>query len=160
MRAPISLLVRNKKTKRAPAEGTHAHTFSRSPFHSSVVIRYVFWLPDRPKHCAFPSEYAPTVAGFLNRAVFVPGYSGGPATDLHRVPLHRIKWKANFPHSASHCQLLPALACLSERHLIRRIKPDYSAIVIECALVPLHCGSNDACTRRFAAPAPPCRRSG
>ena len=74
-----------EKTKRAPAGGTSTHASSRSPFQSSALFRHVFWLPDQPKRCAFPSRSAPTVAG-LNQAAFVPGYSGGPATELHRVP--------------------------------------------------------------------------
>jgi hypothetical protein len=41
----------------------------------------VFWLPDRPTGCAFPRH---PVAVAL--AAFVPGYSGGTATDSHRLP--------------------------------------------------------------------------
>jgi hypothetical protein len=46
-------------------------------------IRQVFWLPDRPQRRAFPRF--PAVAA-LWRATFVPGYSGGPAADLHGIP--------------------------------------------------------------------------
>lgn len=41
----------------------------------------VFWLPDRPTSCAFPRLCRSGVF-----AAFVPGYSGGTATDLHRLP--------------------------------------------------------------------------
>ena len=42
----------------------------------------VFWLPDQPTSHAFPRVSVPAVAD----VAFVPGYSGGTATDLHRFP--------------------------------------------------------------------------
>jgi len=48
------------------------------------MTRQVFWLPDRPQRRAFP--WFPTVAA-LRHATFVPGYSGGPAAELHGIPL-------------------------------------------------------------------------
>jgi len=41
----------------------------------------VFWLPDRSTDRAFPS-----IPCSVACAAFVPGYSGGTATDLHRLP--------------------------------------------------------------------------
>ncbi|GEM_PF-7094779 len=45
-------------------------------------VRPVFWLPDQPKHRAFPFFIH---SGLV--AMFVPGYSGGSATDFHRLPV-------------------------------------------------------------------------
>ena len=41
----------------------------------------VFWLPDHTTHRAFPSMKCSVAI-----AAFVPGYSGGTATDSHRLP--------------------------------------------------------------------------
>lgn len=48
----------------------------------------VFWLPDLTSDCTFPRHSAvfqqpPLAVAF---AAFVPGYSGGTATDSHRLP--------------------------------------------------------------------------
>jgi hypothetical protein len=50
------------------------------------LLQQVFWLPDHPSYCAFPPVCFPAVTD-LRLAVDVPGYSGGSATDLHRVPI-------------------------------------------------------------------------
>ena len=42
----------------------------------------VIWLPDQPTSHAFPRVSVAAVAD----VAFVPGYSGGTATDLHRFP--------------------------------------------------------------------------
>jgi hypothetical protein len=46
-----------------------------------VCFGQVFWLPDHP-------PAAPSHSGeqWHLRAAFVPGYSGGSATDFHRLP--------------------------------------------------------------------------
>jgi hypothetical protein len=43
------------KKKTAPAEGTLAHAFSRSRYLGSESVQHVFWLPDQPDRCAFPT---------------------------------------------------------------------------------------------------------
>ena len=45
----------------------------------------VFWLPDHTTHRAFPSMNCSVAI-----AVFVPGYSGGTATDSHRLPYSSV----------------------------------------------------------------------
>jgi len=45
------------------------------------IYGQVFWLPDLPTGRAFPSFRQWQIAAF------VPGYSGGTATDSHRLPL-------------------------------------------------------------------------
>jgi hypothetical protein len=44
----------------------------------------VFWLTDPPTHLAFPFRFSETVAF----QAFVPVYSGGTATDSHRLPYY------------------------------------------------------------------------
>ena len=49
----------------------------------------VFWLPDRPTCRTFPPRWPRLQSRFAGQwlfAAFVPGYSGGTATDLHRFP--------------------------------------------------------------------------
>jgi hypothetical protein len=77
-----------KKSKKGLA-AAFAKTLQRNPVHRlpAKTIRYVFWLSDQPVPCAFPVF---TSGGVSPLASTVPDYSGGPATDLHRVPLHRI----------------------------------------------------------------------
>jgi len=43
-------------------------------------VEKVFWLPDHPVSRAFSGSCRMTFAAF------VPGYSGGTTTDLHRLP--------------------------------------------------------------------------
>ena len=50
-----------------------------------LMTGQVFWLPVRPTRRAFPSFKD---SGFFE-AAFVPGYSGGSATALHRSSLLR-----------------------------------------------------------------------
>jgi len=47
----------------------------------AIILRQVFWLPVRPYSA--PSQLL-QVSGI--NAEFVPGHSGGPVPDLHRVP--------------------------------------------------------------------------
>jgi hypothetical protein len=49
---------------------------------SSFYSRQVFWLPDHPTCRAFPILESVAIT------VFVPGHSGGPATDFHRFPYY------------------------------------------------------------------------
>ena len=44
--------------------------------------KQVFWLPDYPTHHTFPAH----LFSQWFFVVFVPGYSGGPAADLHGIP--------------------------------------------------------------------------
>jgi hypothetical protein len=66
----------------------------RNPFHriSPLVnqIQQVFWLSDQPSCDTFPVEWSPPVAGF-RLVTDVPDYSGGTATESHRVPGYWIK---------------------------------------------------------------------
>jgi len=53
------------------------------------TVEKVFWLPDRHVSRAFPSAFVrqqPDYGGTVTFAAFVPGYSGGTTTDLHRLP--------------------------------------------------------------------------
>ncbi len=70
-------------------KGVGRREASPKPFPSDFAprdsIQQVFWLSDRPPDCVFPVEWSPPVTGF-RLATGVPDYSGGTATDLHRVP--------------------------------------------------------------------------
>jgi adenosylcobinamide kinase/adenosylcobinamide-phosphate guanylyltransferase len=71
--------------------------------------RSVFWLPDRPR--VTPSRI---FTQWLH-ATFVPGYSGGPATDFHRVPRRRHATRASteslriMGHGGSFCNNRPMI---------------------------------------------------
>ena len=59
--------------------------YIHSPVHGGIIVAYirqVFWLPDLPICHTFPSFRT-----VVFHVAFVPGYSGGPATDFHRLPL-------------------------------------------------------------------------
>ena len=72
---------------------SHDNVFSpKEPFVCSTSGQ-VFWLPDQTKLCTFPRQVS-SGRSFSDRlelhavaiAKFVPGYSGGTATDSHRLP--------------------------------------------------------------------------
>jgi hypothetical protein len=46
------------------------------------VFRQVFWLPDHITGHTFPFINLSTVVS----VTFIPGYSGGPVPDFHRIP--------------------------------------------------------------------------
>ncbi len=89
---------------------THEHLPPRKSRVRLGPSGQVFWLPDRPTSCAFPPETGP---GRLHRqwhlAAFVPGYSGGTATALHRFPYSSA---AATSHSR-HPQVVTTAAILS-----------------------------------------------
>jgi hypothetical protein len=79
-----------------PAERLTVHDNVSSleePFVSPTTGQ-VFWLPDLTTFCTFPRQVSQTKANLghprelhaVAVADFVPGYSGGTATDSHRLP--------------------------------------------------------------------------
>jgi len=54
--------------------------FVREGQQALAIVEKVFWLPDHPVSRAFSGSCRMTFAAF------VPGYSGGTTTDLHRLP--------------------------------------------------------------------------
>lgn len=55
-------------------------SFAQNVGRTFATNGQVFWLPDQSTTCAFPRIIRSGDAGF------VPGYSGGTATDSHRLP--------------------------------------------------------------------------
>jgi hypothetical protein len=77
----------------AAADRSRQRLFLEEPFVSPTTGQ-VFWLPDLTTFCTFPRQVSQSKAslghpGELHAvavADFVPGYSGGTATDSHRLP--------------------------------------------------------------------------
>src|SRR5262249_8486811 len=81
----------------SPAARAAADLSRQRLFHEESFVcpttGQVFWLPDPTTDCTFPRQALPgrtSVPPIKLRAVviaaFVPGYSGGTATDSHRLP--------------------------------------------------------------------------
>ena len=91
-----SMAMRDRRIHRsagAAADLSRQRLFLEEPFVSPTTGQ-VFWLPDLTTFCTFPRQVSRVKAkvgrpGELHAvafADFVPGYSGGTATDLHRLP--------------------------------------------------------------------------
>ena len=82
----------------AAADPSRQRLFLEEPFVSPTTGQ-VFWLPDLTTFCTFPRQVSRVKAkvgrpGELHAvafADFVPGYSGGTATDLHRFPYSSVR---------------------------------------------------------------------
>jgi hypothetical protein len=86
------------KTPRLRPAARAAADFSRQRlFHEETFVcpttGQVFWLPDPTTDCTFPRQalssrtsVPPVKLRAVVIAAFVPGYSGGTATDSHRLP--------------------------------------------------------------------------
>src|SRR5574343_763138 len=63
-----------------------AHAVSRSPCLGSLLASIRLLASGSAEALRLPCEVCPASGWSGDHAVFVPGYSGGPATDSHRVP--------------------------------------------------------------------------
>ena len=91
-----SMAMRDRRVHRsagAAADVSRQRLFLEEPFVSPTTGQ-VFWLPDLTTFCTFPRQVSrrkarlgrPLELHAVAFADFVPGYSGGTATDLHRLP--------------------------------------------------------------------------
>ena len=77
----------------AAADLSRRRLFLEEPFVKPTTGQ-VFWLPDLTTFCTFPRQVLNRAAKYgspgklhaVAVADFVPGYSGGTATDSHRLP--------------------------------------------------------------------------
>src|SRR5690606_33899563 len=89
---PRSRAMRGRK--RRPGPRSDNDRTGRQPLSAQVhhsLQRQVFWLPDRPSGCVFPwllscRSIFPAGGATVTFSALVPGYSGGTATDSHRLP--------------------------------------------------------------------------
>ena len=81
------------RTACAPqARADQTRLFSRKNRWQNRRFGQVFWLPDHSTSYTFPRDdtHCRRFSQWLF-AAFVPGYSGGTATDLHRIPYSSTK---------------------------------------------------------------------
>jgi hypothetical protein len=83
---------------------------SQNPFpsDSSIFVRLsqVFWLSGRKRFTVFPPSVASTVTGQWAIVKSLAEYSGGSATDLHRVPVCVNRFAGSSTGEREECQVL------------------------------------------------------
>jgi len=106
----------------------------------------VFWLPDHTTHRAFPSMKCSVAI-----AAFVPGYSGGTATDSHRLPYSSANDVSTDTHVLAESyrvrlQLQPHKKRIrladGESESWKGIQSNYPDRCARLCLVPFFCGDN------------------
>lgn len=111
----------------------HVSSKARTVGHTRTTSGQVFWLPDRPTDRAFPN-----LQDSVAIAAFVPGYSGGTATDSHRLPYSPEATR--FGHPCRRGMLPPTVVFATVCFRANRIRE--AAHQIMARGPGLRCGSN------------------
>jgi hypothetical protein len=104
----------------------------------------VFWLPDLTTDCTFPQlddrriKTVRLIALAVVIAAFVPGYSGGTATDSHRLPYSSPRRQAAgdtqvFARPGIHCRRTSDVIVPIEDWIATVCRRELSETQIECA---------------------------